>query len=143
MLEGLTQDKMQRLKKVHSSAAAYDVVKEWYFFGRYAAFMFLECYYNVFKPQWVDNIKFKGEPEENYTKGAVLITRSRERGILDKFLECAKKDTKDNAFAIETSLCAVEKIKKGTRWDGYYTERAMKEARESREFGDLMRKCCI
>ena len=48
---------------------------------------------------------------------------------LDEFLSRARKDTQDNAFAIETSLCAVEKFNKGTRWDGYYTERMLEDAK--------------
>ena len=69
------------------------------------------------------------EPDENYTKGAVSVIRSKDRTLLDKFLCQARTDTKDNAFAIETSLCAVEKFNKGTRWNGYYTERMLEEAK--------------
>jgi hypothetical protein len=60
------------------------------------------------------------------------VTRSNDKSVLDKFLIQAKKDAEDNAFAIETSLCAVAKFIKGTRWDGYYTERMLEEAKESK-----------
>lgn len=129
LLANLTQDKYDRLLAVKTTQEAYDVVKGWYFFGRYAAYLFLEVYCNVFRPQWEDNVAYGWEPNENYTKGAVSITRSNEKAVLDKFLNQARKDARDNAFAIETSLCAVAKFNKGTRWNGYYTERMLEEAR--------------
>ena len=129
LLRELTQDKYNALLSVKTTQEAYNVVKEWYFFGRYAAYLFLEVYCNAFKPQWTDNVAYGWEPDENYTKGAVSIIRSKDRTLLDKFLCQARTDTRDNAFAIETSLCAVEKFNKGTRWNGYYTERMLEDAK--------------
>lgn len=129
LLVELKKNKFHQIKSAKNTQEAYDYVRSWFFFGRYAAFLFLEVYINVFKPNWVDNVKFGWEPKENYTKGAVLIVGSTEREKLDNFLQNTRNDTKDNAFAIETSLCAVEKIKKGTRWNGYYTERMLDEAK--------------
>lgn len=129
LLAELTEDKHERLMNVKTTQEAYDEVKSWYFFGRYAAFLFLEVYCNVFSPEWEDNVKYGWEPNENYTLGAISLTRSNEKPVLDNFLERAKKDAGDNAFAIETSLCAIAKFAKGTRWNGYYTERMLDEAR--------------
>lgn len=129
LLKELTQDKMAMLANVHTTQEAYDVVRSWYFFGRYAAFLFLEVYIHVFQPDWEDNIQLGWEADENYTKGAVLVAQSNERSELDKFINRARKDTQDNAFSLETSLCAVEKFRKGTRWNGYYTERMLEEAK--------------
>ena len=129
LLQELTHDKYERLLTVKTTQEAYNVVKEWYFFGRYAAYLFLEVYCNAFSPQWEDNVAYGWEPDENYTKGAISITRSNEKDVLDKFLSQAKIDARDNAFAIETSLCAVAKFNKGTRWNGYYTERMLEEAK--------------
>lgn len=129
LLQGLTEDKHKRLFDVKTTQEAYDEVRSWYFFGRYAAYLFLEVYCNVFTPEWRDNVKYGWEPNENYTLGALSLTRSNEKAVLDNFLERAKKDTGDNAFAIETSLCAIAKFNKGTRWNGYYTERMLDEAR--------------
>lgn len=131
LLSELTQDKADRLKACKTTAEAYKEVRSWFFFGRYAAYLFLEVYINVFSPGWVDNLVPDWEPDENYTKGAILITQSNEKAALDKFLGRAKIDAQDNVFAIETSLCAVEKFRKGTRWDGYYTERMLEEAGKS------------
>lgn len=128
LLRELTQDKYDALLQVKTTQQAYDIVKEWYFFGRYAAYLFLEVYCNVFSPIWEDNVVYGWESDENYTKGAISITRSNERVVLDNFLNRARKDTRDNAFAIETSLCAVAKFIKGTRWNGYYTERMLEDA---------------
>lgn len=132
LLKELTEDKHKRLLAVNNTQEAYNEVKSWFFFGRYAAYLFLEVYCNVFKPNWVDNVKYGWEPDENYTKGAVHIIGSDDRNALDNFLKNARKDTEDNAFAIETSLCAVAKFLKGTRWDGYYTERMLEEADASK-----------
>lgn len=128
MLEGLTQEKHDDLRKAKTTQEAYDIVHNWFFFGRYASYLFLETYCNVFSPNWEDNVKYNWEDNENYTKGAISITHSKKREVLDGFLNRARADTRDNAFSIETSLCAVEKINKGTRWDGYYTERMLEDA---------------
>lgn len=131
LLKELTPDKYERLRKVATTQQAYDEVRSWFFFGRYAAFLFLEVYMNVFEQSrlWTDDVRYGWEKDENYTKGAISIVHSNERDVLDKFLNRAKTDTGDNAFAIETSLCAVEKFNKGTRWNGYYTERMLEEAK--------------
>lgn len=135
LLKELTQDKYARLRAVSTTQEAYNEVKGWYFFGRYAAYLFLEVYCNVFKPRWTDDVKYGWEPDENYTKGAISVARSNEKTVLDNFLELAKKDAGDNAFAIETSLCAVAKFNKGTRWNGYYTERMLDEAKGTKYEG--------
>lgn len=132
LLRELTIEKYESLKKINSTQMAYDTVKKWFFFGRYAAYLFLEVYMNVFKPNWVDNVKYGWEINENYTLGAISVIKSGEKADLDNFLQDAKNDTRDNAFAIETSLCAVAKMDKGTRWNGYYTERMLSEAKESK-----------
>lgn len=140
LLRELTPDKQERLQELRTTEGAYNEVRDWYFFGRYAAYLFLEVYCNVFRPGWLDNIKYGWEANENYTKGAELICGTKDRTALDAFLERAKKDTGDNAFAIETSLCAVAKFAKGTRWDGFYTERMLNEADES-PYRNLIYKC--
>lgn len=128
MLNGLSPRMMSDLKKVNTTSEAYSIVRGWYYFGRYAAFLFLEVYYQAFSPDWIDDIKFAWEVDENYTKGAEFIAGTDDRCLLDSFLDDVRRDTKDNAFAIETSLCAVAKIVKGTRYNGYYTERMLNDA---------------
>lgn len=129
LLKELNPDKCDRLEVCKTTTEAFKEVRSWYFFGRYAAYLFLEVYINVFRPEWSDDLKPDWEPDENYTKGAVSIVESEDRGELDKFLNRARKDARDNVFALETSLCAVWKFHKGTRWNGYYTERMLDEAK--------------
>lgn len=132
LLKELTADKYQALLKAESTTEAYNTVRGWYFFGRYAAYLFLEVWINVCSPGWVDDLKPGWEPDENYTKAAVMLAGSNERSSLDAFLDRVRKDTGDNVFAIETSLCAVAKFAKGTRYDGYYTERMLNDANGTR-----------
>ena len=132
MMKELNVGMLNRLKKCTTTTQAYEEVLSWFFFGRYAAFLFLECWLKCYPNTLVDDLKLKWEANENYTKGAEIVVGSKERSRLDKFIESAKRDTKDNVFSLETSLCAVEKIRKGTRWNGYYTERMLKEAYESK-----------
>ena len=141
LLRELDPRMLSSLENCKTTQEAYDTVRKWYYFGRYAAFLFLEVYCNCFRPDWQDNVRFGWEADENYTIGAVHIVRTSDRTTLDKFLEMAKRDTADNAFAIETSLCAVAKFIKGTRWDGYYTERMLEEAGKSPEYGNLIYEC--
>ena len=140
LLSELSQDKQMRLNACKTTTEAFKEVRSWFFFGRYAAYLFLEVYINTFKPDWTDDLVPDWEPDENYTKGAVSLIGSNEKSALDKFLNAARKDTGDNVFAIETSLCAVEKFRKGTRWDGYYTERMLNEADNSPAYGNIIYK---
>jgi len=135
LLEELKLDKYDKLLSVSTTQDAYDEVSKWFFFGRYAAFLFLEVYMNVFSPRWIDNVAYGWEPDENYTKGAVHILGTDDREKLDKFLKDSIRDTGENAFSIETSLCSVAKFVKGTRWNGYYTERMLEDARGTKYEG--------
>ena len=132
LLAEMTPDKLARLMKVRTTTEAYEEVSSWYYFGRYAAYLFLEVWCNVYPVGWVDDLKPGWEPGENYTKGAQILAGSNDPAALDAFLVRARKDTGDNTFAIETSLCAVAKFVKGTRWDGYYTERMLSDAEGTR-----------
>lgn len=129
-MANLNKGKMTDLFRCQTTADQYAVVSNWYYFGRYAAYLFLECFYK-YRPCEIDNLKMKYIPKENYTKGAVIVSGCKNAIELNKFVEAVKNRTNDNVFSIETSLCAVEKIKKGTRWDGYYTERFVKELTEN------------
>lgn len=139
LLAELTPDKFDRLQKARTTTAAYNEVRSWYYFARYAAYLFCEAWAHVSKPGWKDDLKPGWEPGENYTRGAQILAGSNERSALDAFLDRVRKDTGDNVFAIETSLCAVAKFEKGTRWDGYYTERMLNDA-EGTRWGALIYK---
>ncbi len=134
LLIELNRDKFRRLCECKTTTEAYNEVRSWFFFGRYAAYLFLEVFIHVFAvgKLWIDDLVPDWEPEENYTKGAISVADGNDKASLNTFLNRARKDTGDNVFAIETSLCAIEKFRKGTRWNGYYTERMLQEASESR-----------
>lgn len=118
---------LDQLDKATATAEQYDIVSGWYYFSRYAAFLFLEVWAKLSGKQIADNLALKFEPEENYTKGAEIIAQTQDKAALSAFIERAKHDTNDNVFSLETSLCAVAKLKKGTRWNGYYTERLLND----------------
>lgn len=131
---GDTYDKIMRqlqpallddLDKAETTSEQYRIVSNWYFFGRYATFLFLEVWAKISGKSVTDDLVMNFEPDENYTKGAEIVAGSRNKADLVAFVESVKNDTKDNVFAIETSLCAVAKLKKGTRWNGFYTERLL------------------
>lgn len=118
---------LEQLDKATTTTEQYDIVSSWYFFGRYAAFLFLEVWAKLSGKQIKDDLALKFEPEENYTRGAEIIAQTQDKAALSAFIERAKYDTNDNVFSLETSLCAVAKLKKGTRWNGYYTERLLSD----------------
>lgn len=137
----LSAKKQERLRKVNSTQEAYNEVNKWYYFSRYAAQLLLENYINIFKPDWDDDFTPDWEKDENYTNGAVLIVGAYDVDKLNKFLVQAKKDTKSNAFDVMGTLCAFYKmVHKGTRYNGYYTERMLNEAAESPKYGNLIIK---
>ena len=90
LLKELNYGMLEALLSVKTTSQAYSVVSSWFFFGRYAAFLFLEVYMNVFKPNWIDDIRFNWEKNENYTLGAISIARSEDRTELDNFYPSKK-----------------------------------------------------
>ena len=129
-MKALNRDMQTALHACRTTAEQYRLVTRWYYFGRYAAYLFLECFYKL-NPCIIDNLRMKWIPRENYAKGAAIVSGCRDQRTLDAFVEVVKQRTGDNVFSIETSLCAVEKIRKGTRWDGFYTERFLRELQDA------------
>lgn len=129
-MHALDKAKMEALYACRSTKEQYDLVSDWYYFGRYAAYLFLECFYKI-NPSPCDNLEMKFSPKENYTKGAKIICGCKDQASMNNFIDKVKQATGDNVFSIETSLCAVEKFRKGTRWDGFYTERLINNLSEA------------
>ena len=127
LMAQLSPKLLEQLDRATTTTEQYNIVSSWYFFGRYAAFLFLEVWAKLSGKQIADDLALKFEPEENYTKGAEIIAQTQDKAALSAFIEHAKRDTNDNVFSLETSLCAVAKLKKGTRWNGYYTERLLSD----------------
>jgi hypothetical protein len=127
LMAQLSPKLLEQLDRATTTTEQYNIVSSWYFFGRYAAFLFLEVWAKLSGKQIKDDLALKFESEENYTKGAEIIAQTQDKAALSAFIERAKRDTNDNVFSLETSLCAVAKLKKGTRWNGYYTERLLSD----------------
>lgn len=127
IMKNLSPTMLEQLDGAKTTTEQYKVVTSWYFFGRYAAFLFLEVWAKLSGKQIIDDFAMKFEPDENYTKGAEIIAETQNREKLTQFIEKAKRDTGDNVFSLETSLCAIAKLKKGTRWNGFYTERLLED----------------
>ena len=125
IMHQLSPQLLEDLDKATTTTEQYNIVSGWYFFGRYAAFLFLEVWAKLSGKQIIDDLVLNWEQGENYTKGAVIIAGTQDKAALTAFIERAKTDTRDNVFSLETSLCAVAKLKKGTRWNGFYTERLL------------------
>lgn len=125
LIQQLQPSLLEQLDSATTTTQQYNIVSGWYFFGRYATFLFLEVWSKLSQKQIVDDLSLNWEENENYTKGAIHIAGSSDIDQLNLFIDSVKKDTKDNVFSLETSLCAACKINKGTRWDGYYTERLL------------------
>lgn len=132
LLHELDERKQETLRTCKTTKQAYEIVCGWYYFGRYAAYLFLEVYCNVFQPNWYDNLYPKWESGENYTNGAIIITKNKDVNKLNEFIDFVKASTADNIFSIETSLCAIGKFAKGTRYDGFYTERLLSDIKGSK-----------
>lgn len=127
IMQSLNPDMLEKLDRAQTTTEQYNIVTSWYFFGDMQAFLFLEVWAKVSGKQIIDDFAMKFEPKENYTRGAEIIARTQNREKLTQFIEDAKHDTGDNVFSLETSLCAVAKLKKGTRWNGFYTERLLED----------------
>lgn len=149
----LSPKMLEELDKARTTTEQYNVVTSWYFFGRYAAFLFLEVWAKMSGKkivpdfatgeQILDDFAMKFEAKENYTKGAEIIAKTQEKARLTEFIERVKEDTQDNVFSLETSLCAVAKLEKGTRWNGFYTERLLEDIKGCEWENLIIKLLCV
>lgn len=125
LLKQLQPSLMERLCGCKTTTQQYKEVSGWYFFGRYATYLFLEVW-NYLYPAEIDDFIPAWEKKELYTQGAIaLIGGIYNKQALDNFIVKCKQSTGDTAFSIETSLCGWAKMIKGTRYNGYYTDRML------------------
>jgi hypothetical protein len=127
-MAAMTATAYDRLTCCRTTTEAFRMMTGFPSVGRFAASLFLEVFNATNRPGYRDDFAYEWEPGENYTRGALLLLREHGRENLDKLFNLLKAETRDISFALETSLCAWEKIRKGTRWNGFYTERAVKDA---------------
>lgn len=126
LLEQLSPALLQKIERCATTSQQYAEVSGWYYFARYTAYMFLEVWNYLYPEGAIDDFMPAFEFAELYTKGAVALTGGTyDRRLLESFMNKAKEAAGDTAFSIETSLCGYAKICKGTRYNGYYTDRML------------------
>ena len=61
---------LKNLDRETTTSGQYKVVSDWYFFGRFATFLFLEVWAHFNRDKQIkDDLVLKFEQNENYTKG--------------------------------------------------------------------------
>lgn len=138
------RDIFQQLKKVKQINLEYFVkkIEKCFFFARFSAFLFLEAYSCVFDKKIVNN-KIDWLNGSTVTSGMLnVLGRDNEANIwdkqkkiyisievLDKSLNwlLSKATLGKDISVMETNLCAYRKLFKGSRYLGYYSDRALEE----------------
>lgn len=130
-------------------------LEEWYFIGRFAAYLFAETFCGLFNqdmPKTVDELQFNqgevytagifnvfGKDDEAEAVEKNGITKEQEKeaeGYVKQILEAVSAaGGKANIYDIETTLCAYRKHFKGTRYNGYYIDRQLAEINEMKRRG--------
>lgn len=147
LLIQLDAEFIRSIRSFKDTQTAYDYVSKKFFFGRYATFLLLEAYMAVVETGWKDNLMLTWKPVDLYCQGAMSILGMTKgtynKQLLQNLMERCKNATNDNAFAIETSLCGWQKMIKGTRWDGFYTERLIMEIEHFKDTrnGKILKQC--
>lgn len=127
--------------------SALDYVQGWYYFSRYAAYLFIETLcdlsgYEITRPTSVeyghDRLTFASGLFRYYGMDDLAVQTKLKRSIqldnkvVDLMVKRLQTEVKrangdDNWVKLETSLCAYEKMFRGTRYNGYYADRMLGE----------------
>lgn len=83
LMAQLSPKLLEQLDRATTTTEQYNIVSSWYFFGRYAAFLFLEVWAKLSGKQIADDLALKFEPEENYTKDAQHFWLKQGAKIMD------------------------------------------------------------
>ena len=126
---------------------AIKYVQKWFYFGRFASFLFLEGIYTVMDYSF-ENCKIKWLEGDTATSGVMnVFGYDKHANYFDKYNKIAEglninrldsmlehlegkikaKGGNYNTTCVETSLCAYRKFYKGTRYNGYYLDRQLEE----------------
>ena len=126
---------------------AISTVEKWYYFGRFAAFLFVETYSTLLGCKTTDTtIDWKNgdtatsgllnlfgyDVEANVfdREGQLLLAPDKLDGLFSSVVFSAEKvGAETNTTKLETSLCAYRKFYKGSRYNGYYLDRMLEELR--------------
>ena len=126
---------------------AIKTAEKWYFFSRFSAYLFIETYCDIFGYGATresglnyegDNMTFAGglfyvfgmDTDAEYVQKHHRLptdTATFERLISALQNRVIEAGGDDNLTKLETSLCAYEKMFKGTRYNGYYADRMLEE----------------
>lgn len=135
------------IENIISVKKALDETAKWYFFGRFASYLFIEtlCLLMDYRAQ---NVNIYWQNSDTATSGLLnLFGLDRSADYFDKYdklppklstekldamlrktiFEIQKAGGETNVTEIETSLCAYRKFYKGTRYNGYYLDRQLEE----------------
>ena len=131
-------------------------VQKWFYFGRFASYLFLEtftalidCKFQNTTIDWphgdtatsgIMNL-FELDNAADYFDRNGRIPTKISKTMLDNMLQVVIKEIRaaggnDNVTDIETSLCAYRKFWKGTRYDGYYLDRMLEEIYQTRKMSE-------
>lgn len=126
---------------------ALGITTNWYFFGRFGAFLFIEtlCLLMSYKSanapiQWKDGdtatsglmnlFAFDNSAEyfDKHDKLPPNFTQEKLDILYGKLISAIRRaGGETNVTEVETSLCAYRKFYKGSRYNGYYLDRQLEE----------------
>ena len=126
---------------------AVDEARGWYYFSRFAAYLFVETLSATCNLRQVNNPRFDFEHGDTATSGLMNIfwldeeadaydrtgaieraTRDELDGMLETVCEeIGRLGGDQGQTCVETSLCAYRKFHKGSRYNGYYLDRQLGE----------------
>lgn len=126
---------------------AISTVENWYYFARFAAFLFVETYSTLLDCKitktsidWKNgdtatsgllNLYGYDEFADKFDKkGELKLKPDKMDTLFDKLVKYSVLSGSDaNTTKLETSLCAYRKFYKGTRYNGFYLDRMLEELR--------------
>lgn len=127
--------------------SAVEYVENWYYFNRYSAYLFVETFCDITGKKSIPNydndlgndrmvflsglFRYYGydETAEGIHRGYKnIIGNASIETLIHQLIEDVSTSGGDPSFVkIETSLCAYEKMFRGTRYNGYYADRMLEE----------------
>ena len=126
---------------------ALEKVQKWFYFGRFASYLFLETFIALTDYQ-IENTTIDWKNGDTATSGIMnLFGLDNSANYFDKYdkipenldykklnemlyitlKEIAIKGGDNNVTGVETSLCAYRKFYKGSRYNGFYLDRQLEE----------------
>lgn len=128
-------------------------VQKWFFFGRFASYLFLETFIALTDYE-IQNTTIDWKHGDTATSGIMnlfgldksadyfdknnKIPKNLDDNKLNQMLKetlrnIRKNGGSDNVTNVETSLCAYRKFYKGSRYNGYYLDRQLEEIFQTME----------